>query len=54
MKLTIQDATIKFSGDESEFIVCIAENTCLSIHDLILLSLLAFCQDGDKNVMDLG
>ena len=48
MELFVQDTAIHLSKDESDFVAHVANDTCLSIHDLIVLSVLSFCNDEDK------
>lgn len=48
MELFVQDNAIHLSKDESDFVAHVANDTCLSIHDLIVLSVLSFCNDEDK------
>jgi len=52
MKLSIHETTINLSENESEFVARIANDTCLSIHDLILLAVLAFCKDKSELIKD--
>ncbi len=48
MEFLVKDTDIHFSEVEADFVVHVANDTCLSIHDLILLSVLSFCDDEDR------